>query len=84
MIVVVLAAFFGAHATHLFTDQHVLIHNLRLSLQQPGSLKTDVGTITIEFDATRQQCDVVFIQARRFTLFAGDGTLYQLLLKLAV
>jgi hypothetical protein len=84
MIVVMLPAFLRAHATHLFADQHVLIRNFRLALEQPGSLQTDVGAITVKFDATRQQRDVVFIQACRFTIFAGDGTLYQLLLKLAV
>jgi hypothetical protein len=44
-----------------------------ISLYQSGGLQTNVSAIAVQFNATRQQSDVFFIQASSLTFFTGQS-----------
>lgn len=75
VIVVVLAAFLGAHAAGFFADHEILFGNFSVSLQKSGRLQANIGTVAVELDAAGEQGDVFFVQTRSLTFFAGERAL---------
>ena len=84
MFMIVFVAFFGAHAADLLTYQEVLLSYLRIALNQPGSLKANVCTVAIKFDATCQERDIFFVQAGSLTFFTGKSTIDQFFKQLLI
>lgn len=72
---VVLITLFRAHAADLLTHHKVFLCNFRIALYKSGGLQTNVGAIPVEFNTTRQQGNVLFVQTSRLARLASECAL---------
>ena len=78
MVMVVHATLVATHPADFFAQQQVLVGQLRLALQQPGSLAANIGTISVQADASNHWFNINFLQAGCSTVFASCNASQQL------
>lgn len=82
MIVIVFATFLGAGAAHALADAQEFGSYFRVSDNKPRCKHTDIGAITVKFNASGKHHCIFFIQACGRALLASECTLDQVLDKL--